>query len=292
MISLKILLPNIPFNKLRELEHITQRLIDSDLVEIIVLYGAYARSDFRPELYELQPKKCDFNFLVVTAGSEQKQALETAFNNATAFRDIPTEVQLVIETIDMVNRHLENEQFFFTDILHEGKILFDTERFKFAEAKTFTLTCRRELAQQEYTRWSERAYRFFETSEFHTAKGWYQLAAFDLQQAAELAYKTVELVFSQQMTEENYLNALRRRAVHFDLRMIEPFSQPYAVQQRLFEHLDFGYVGGRYMTEEEYPVTPGHLTYWKTEVQKLLEIMEVVCREKIERLRRSENNVL
>lgn len=290
MITLESLLPNIPANKLKELETVTQRIADSGNAEIIVLFGSYARGDFKPEYFIHQPKKSDFDLLIVTADKEKKEAIEAEFLNTYKFKDVVTLVQLVVETIDTVNRHLENKQFFYTDVKNEGKILYDSGRCKFAEAKTFTITERRKEAEADFNKWYTSAFQFHENSKFNIEKKWYQIAAFHLQQATEICYKTVQLVFSQYMEHEHYLHKLRRSAEIFDRRLSEPFPEDTTEQCRLFEHLDLAYIGGRYMSEEQYTVTKDQLDYWNTEVQKLLEITEIVCKEKIERMKEREHN--
>lgn len=288
MLSFSTLLSNIPANKLKELEIVVQRIADSGNAEIIHLFGSYARGDFKPELYEMQPKKSDFDLLIVTADKAKKEAIEAEFLSTYAFKDVVTLVQLVVETIDTVNRHLENNQFFYTDIAHEGKTLFDSGKVKFAEAKKFTITKRREVAEQEFAKWYKNANGFYLQHKHAINDNYFGIAAFNLQQAVEFAYKTVELVCSQYMPHEHYLSLLRRRAETFDLRMSEPFPQETKEQRHLFDHLDLAYIGGRYMSEEEYTVTKEQLDYWDVEVQKLLAITEVVCKEKIEKFRARE----
>jgi hypothetical protein len=56
----------------------------------------------------------------------------------------------------------------------------------------------------------------------------------------------------------------------------------------LFMRLNYAYIGGRYRSEEEFPVTEEQLDYWDAETQKLLVITETVCLDRIEDLKKTE----
>jgi uncharacterized protein Usg len=70
--------------------------------------------------------------------------------------------------------------------------------------------------------------------------------------------------------------------------MDEAFPRETREQSELFNHLNYAYIGGRYRTEEEFPVTGEHLDYWARETKKLLDTTETVCRERIEELKKIE----
>ena len=52
-------------------------------------------------------------------------------------------------------------------------------------------------------------------------------------------------------------------------------------EQELFDYLNFAYIGGRYRSEEEFPVTKEQLDYWSKEIRKLLDLTEIVCCDRI-----------
>ena len=56
----------------------------------------------------------------------------------------------------------------------------------------------------------------------------------------------------------------------------------------LFSHLNYAYIGGRYRSKEEFPVTNDQLDYWASEIKKLLDITETVCLDRIEDLKKIE----
>ena len=110
-------------------------------------------------------------------------------------------------------------------------------------------------------------------------------AAFNLQQTAEMCYKTVLMVFTRYIPQEHYLCILRREAAKIDNRVTILFPRNSEEEKYLFQHLDNAYIGARYMSEEEYPVSEQQVDYWAVEAEKLVELTEDICREKIETLK-------
>jgi uncharacterized protein len=286
MLSLKTLLPDIPENKLRELEIITQRIIDSGYAEIIQLFGSYARGDYKQETHPQQNNKSDFDILIVTLDQETKLKTESEFGNGTrAFNDIETVVQIIVEPIKVVNVNLQNSQFFFTDIKTEGKTLYSTKRVEFSTALPISHLRRREKAEIHYKYFIQEVRDFIKMGEVATELELFRKASFNYQHAAEFLYKTVEMVYSAYQPYEHYLETLRERAKKFDRRIDEPFPVQTEEEKFLFEHLDMAYIGCRYIEEELYSVSKEQLAYWKVEIEKLLVITEIVCKEKIEKLK-------
>jgi uncharacterized protein len=184
-----------------------------------------------------------------------------------------------------VNSNLEEGQFFFSDIKREGKILYTSGRYTLAEALDLSPTRRREIAEEDFGNWFKKAAAFHVWS--HDAQQG-QLAAFALQQAAEMCYTAAEMVFTHYNPYEHDLGILRNRAAKYDARMDEALPLDTPEHSALFMRLNYAYIGGRYRSEEEFPVTEEQLDYWDAETQKLLVITETVCLDRIEDLKKTE----
>lgn len=287
MISLTSLLPKLPSNKVKELELVTQRIIDSGNAEIIILFGSYARGDFKPESQFNERKRSDFDLLIVTADEETQKAVQIRFG-LYAFSFIDTVVQLVVEPIRDVNVRLENKHYFFTDIRKEGIVLYDSGKFKLAEPKPLPMEKRIELAEHNFKTGFKRATGFYRQFQHAIDDRDFEIAAFNLHQTVEFSYKTIELVFTEYMLNEHYLFMLRNHVKQFNARIDEPFPIHTEELKFLFQHLDLAYIGARYLIEDPkvtYDVTKEQLDYWSVEATKLLKITEEVCTEKIERMR-------
>ena len=285
MIQLNKILSHLPEIKIKELETITQRIVETEKAEIVVLFGSYARGN-----YKERGKKSDYDILVVTLDEDVRKGLRSKLRGI--FKDIGIPVQLIVETIDFVNRNLEERQYFFTDIKREGKVLFNTGKHQLADSKKLTPTRRREIAEEDFKEWYDAGDDFWDGYLNFRSKNRNLRASFMLQQVAEMCYTAIEMVFTHYNPHEHNLESLRERTLPFDRRIQDVFPYKTEEQQELFDYLNFAYIGGRYRNEEEFPVTKEQLDYWSKESKKLLDLTEMICKERIECLKEIENKKL
>jgi predicted nucleotidyltransferase len=282
MTDLTTILSYLPSDKIKDLETITQRIIDLGGAEIIILFGSYARGDYKEQRGENKGKKSDYDIFVVTSNSENRNKLRSELREI--FKDIGVSVQLIVEQISFVNDHLEEMQYFFTDIKREGKILFDSGKYELSNSKELTPIRRREIAEEDFEMWFGTAKKIMDSIRVD-----YKLAAFDLQQVAEMCYTAIEMVFTHYNPYEHNLEVLRNRVLLFDSRVNDTLPSETEEQQELFDYLNFAYIGGRYRSEKEFPVTKEQLNYWHKEVKELFVMTEIICKERIEGLKKIEH---
>lgn len=291
MIDLKNILSHLPENKIKDLEIITERITDTGKAEIIVLYGSYARGDYKEERGIHRGKKSDYDILVIISDCDNDTRNELRNELNRKFKDISVPVQLIVEKEYYVNSNLREKQYFFTDVKREGKILFDTKKLKLEEPpEELTSTKRREVAEKDFKEWYKQADGFFQMYESSIEKKLYQIASFNLQQVVEMCYTTIEMVLTHYNPYEHNLETLRERIIKFDGRIKEVLPYETEEQIELFDYLNFAYIGGRYRSEEDFPISKEQLDYWSEEAQKLLELTEQICKEKIELLKEIEKN--
>ncbi|NOQ28248.1 MAG: HEPN domain-containing protein [Bacteroidales bacterium] len=283
MIDLTKILSHLPDTKISELETITQRIVDTEKAEIVVLFGSYARGNYKEKRGKIQGKKSDYDILLVVSEYEIKKELSSELR--AVFTDISVHVQLIVEEINYVNSSLEEKQFFFTDIKREGKVLFNSGNFELSEFKELTPTRRREIAEEDFKQWFEKGINSYKKFDFCYKEKIYQEASFELQQTAEMCYTAIEMVFSHYNPYEHNLEILRKRVLQFDSRMKEVLPYETIEQKEQFDYLNFAYIGGRYRSEEDFPVTQEQLDYWRTEVKQLLVLTETICKERIDCLK-------
>jgi predicted nucleotidyltransferase len=283
VIDLTKILSHLPDTKIRELETITQRIIDTEKAEVVILFGSYARGNYKEKRGKIQGRKSDYDILVIVSEYETKKELQTELR--AVFKDISVHVQLIIEEIKDVNNSLEEKQFFFTDIKREGKILFNSGNFKLSDSKELTPTRRREIAEEDFKEWFRSATRFSEYAEFSNQKSHFQESSFMLQQVVEMCYTTLEMVFTHYNPYEHNLEILRERVLQFNSRIKEVLPYETKEQKELFDYLNFAYIGGRYRSEKDFPVTQEQLDYWRTEVKQLLDLTKTICEERIDCLK-------
>ena len=286
MIRLDKILAHLPAEKIEELETITNRIADTGKAEIVILFGSYARGSFREKRGQDSGKKSDYDILVITEEYDTKKQLGLALSGA--FSDLAVPVQLLIETIGFVNSNLEEKQYFFTDIKREGKILYNTGKHQLSDSLKLTPDRRREIAEEDFKTWFGEANNCWKDYQMCEENKMYKRSSFHLQQAVEMCYTAIEMVYSHYNPHEHNLEVLRNRVLEFDNRTKNAFPCETDQQKELFDYLNFAYIGGRYRSEEEFPVTGEQLKYWSEEAQKLLKITETICNQRIESLKEIE----
>lgn len=273
-------LTHLPADTVTELEAITQTIIETGKAEIIILFGSYARGDYKTQRGAIQGKKSDYDIFIVVAEYEQRKQLQQALHSA--FNDTRHPVQLIIEDIGFVNHKLEEQQYFFSDIKREGKVLFDSGKYQLSNAMELTATRRREIAEADFNQWFDEAKNFQHTANFAVNNKQLRHASFHFQQTVEMCYTAIEMVFAHYNPHEHNLSILRNRAHSFDSRINNAFPLDTSEQQDLFDHLNFAYIGGRYRSDSEFPVNQQQLDYWCCETKKLMDLTQVICNERIQ----------
>lgn len=283
MINLTQILKHLPSERISDLEHITQTIMDTNRVHIVLLFGSYARGDYKSKRGAKQGKKSDFDILVVTEDGSSKRKVVGELRNA--FTDSEIVVQTLVVTINAVNQALEENQYFYSDIKKEGIELYNSGHYDFATFKGLSPTRRREIAEEDFEKWYGDAEKAIKGFRFYISEkdlGW---ASFMLQQSVEMCYTAIEMVFSHYNTHEHNLLALRDRNVKYHIRLKGVFHYEDEEKKKLFDQLNYAYIGGRYKNEKEFPVDMDKIDFWKQETEMFLKLTEEICLERIERLR-------
>lgn len=108
MINLNEILSYLPDNNIHDLEIITRRILDTGRAEIIVLFGSYARGDYKEQRGKTKGKKSDYDILVIASDIPNRRELSSELREV--FKDIGIAVQLLVEYIEFVNSNLEERQ--------------------------------------------------------------------------------------------------------------------------------------------------------------------------------------
>jgi HEPN domain-containing protein len=120
--------------------------------------------------------------------------------------------------------------------------------------------------------------------EMPTDATWSNKAAFNLHQAAESAYACFLLVRTFHFPRSHNLKFLRSLAEDRDRRLVEAWPRETKLDRRRFELLKRAYVEARY--SDAYEIGAEDLNALAGAVSRLRQIVEEVCRERIDVLRR------
>ncbi len=277
---------HLPMNKREELERIVTTICEScNDVEMIILFGSYARGDWKEEA-DLKPErksghKSDYDILVVT--KEKSTAINTGIWNdikkKTADMDLSTHARIIAHDIQDINIKLAEGQYFYTDVKKEGCFLYDSRNYKLAQKQKLKPTDQKRIAQDYYDHWFETAKDFFMQYENAVKYKKNKNAAFQLHQATEASYKTILLVFTNYNPNEHLLGLLGEMAVEHNQSLEDIFPKETKKQEELFELLDYAYIGARY--DPDYKIAKEDLEYLSERVKLLLKITEEICEAKI-----------
>jgi uncharacterized protein len=279
----------LPQNKRDELQQIVGIIREHcPAAGMVILFGSYARGDWK-EQKDLAPDRksghpSDYDILVLTEDEYDCDSTElNTINNTCLNARLSATARVIHHDIGFMNRKLETGRYFFTDIVSEGRILFDDDSLTLSDEKVLTPVERLEIVQNDFDHWFERAYRFFEFYKMGMEKRWLKEGAFHLHQTAETAYKTTLIVFTNYIPDEHYLALLGERAAAIDPGLRDVFHGENSFEHEAFTALEYAYIGARY--DKRYVIDEASLIYLAERVELLLKHTEAVCRQKIAELR-------
>lgn len=308
MIDLKDKLQHLPADKIAGLEFITEKIVETGLAEMIVLYGSHARGDFKdgkikkvggmPTMF-----RSDYDLLVIVDKPDEKEQpdrrlsyFQPVFVGETSIKikdiikpylsEFPA--QVIVEQISRVNQLIEDRQFFFLDIQREGIELYNSGKCSFVEPpEKVSPKVRRQYAEDYFEMWFKQAMSFYNGTLDILKRGDFRLSAFMLEQVFEFCYKCVGYVFTHYAPDEHDLFKLRETAEKYESSLIKIFPIDKLSEKDDFDKLSRAYIGARYI--KDYEVDKSEIERWKTEAEKLLVATEHSCKAKIEILKQLEN---
>ena len=279
-------LDHLPKTKQDELGRLTTLLSAFKEVEMVLLFGSYARGNWVEDTYVEKgityEYRSDYDLLVVLTHEDlqQKFRIEDKVKaELTATSQVRTPVNLIFHGIKHLNQALRLGNYFFKDITKEGIVLYDSEKCKLATPKLLTPQESQQKAQEHFDQWFTSANEFMDYFETGLKKGNYCTAAFQLHQATERYYTTILLVFTDYRPKDHNLETLGIKVAMCDKRFAV-FPTQTEEEKRLFELLKRAYIDARYKMEE-YHITKGDLEYLSARVAELQQLTEDICLEKI-----------
>lgn len=286
-------LNHLPKLKQEELEKIIATIRSNcNDVEKIILFGSYARGNYKEKKDLAENRKSghvsDYDILVVTRNAIT--ALNTNLWHDISEKcrnlNLSADPRILTHDIEELNNKLSVGQYFYSDIREEGIIIFDARNFDFADRRKLNDEEIKKLQREYFEHWFGRAEGFFTTYEFNLSKAvdekqnlFTSLAAFNLHQATEHAYKTILLVFTLYNPNEHFLEILGKECEQYFPELKSIFPKTTEEEKDLFKLLEYAYIGGRY--DPKYKISKEDLEILASDVKKLLEITKRVCEQKI-----------
>ncbi len=276
-------LSHLPQIKQEQILQIVEIIKDVIPAEKIILFGSHAKGKQVDHKYQVKDGTTfeytsDYDILVVLKDIPQKLFnLESTIINKTQKYHAP--VNLEIHEIDYINKGLEIGEYFFTDIIKDGIVLYDNNNVQFVEARELTVEERKEKAQRYFYTWFPQAEAFVKGCKFFITEKELKIAAFNLHQASESLYYTVLLVFTDYKPKLHNLWKLRKKARPYSEDLFLVFQTDLIeYDNHLFDLLKRGYIDARY--KEDYLITEKELYDIIDKVTLMIPIVERICKKK------------
>jgi HEPN domain-containing protein/predicted nucleotidyltransferase len=270
------------------LREITERIREAVRPEMIILFGSYARGDWVVDHYTeggvFYEYISDYDILVV--GPPLGDADEDGAHKRDEKVEIRIEAALpksrasvIVHDIKYLNSRLEEGHYFFTDVVKEGVLLYDSGNYELAKARDLSNAERKKIAEQDFEHWFESASKFYETFREQVDKGWLKEPAFMLHQATERFYTALLLVHTGYRPKTHDLKKLDARSAAQVPDVIRVFPRVTPEEIERFKRLKKAYVGARY--KKDYEITREDLEYLGDRVRELRRLVEESCRRRI-----------
>jgi HEPN domain-containing protein/predicted nucleotidyltransferase len=282
-------LRHLSIKKQNEIQYVVDVLSRIDNVEMIILYGSYARGDFVEDTYAeghiVYEYQSDYDIHVIV--NDEHFASDTAVwhdvnQKIRLSHNVKTPVSVIVDDIFFVNEQLSLGRYFYSDIKKEGIKLFDTKNYKLAKVKKMTWQQKKSLAQIDYDLWNQKAEVAWSTYKFAIEHGHLAKAAFELHQTTECLLTTVLLVYTGYRPKSHDIEKFINQARPIDERFFTHFPQSSDEERRLFLMLKNAYIDARY--KRDYNVKQTELDYLAFHMNTFKTLIHEVCRGKIEKM--------
>lgn len=282
---MKTSLSHLPKTKQDQILKVVEIIKEVASPEKIILFGSYAKGNYVEHKYVggqgiIYEYTSDYDFLVVMKDSPQK-AYELDDAITTRAEKIGPPVNVEIHDIEFINEGLSFGQYFFSDIVREGILLYDKKTVGFVEPKVISSQEQKAIAEKYYSTWYPAGVEFLETVSFSLQRKKYKIAAFLLHQAVENFYYTVLLVFTGYKPKTHNLKKLRKQAKYLSEKLFLVFPiENNKKETHLFDLLKRGYIDARYRSD--YTITETELQLLINHVHDMKGIVETICIKKID----------
>lgn len=253
----------------------------------IILFGSYARNDWvdEPE----NGYQSDFDLLIVVSHEDLTDIADywyVAEDRIARDAGVGRPVNIIVHSLDEVNRALTRGEYFWTDIARDGVALYELPSHPLATPMPLSPADAYRMATEYRDHWLTLAAQSVRTFELQREEGqtatWLNDAAFTLHQATERLYVCFLLVRTLYFPRSHNIKFLRSLAEDKDARLVAAWPRETKQDRARFERLKRAYVEARYSAS--YAVTVDDLFALAHAVNELRAIVSAVCSERLEQL--------
>jgi uncharacterized protein len=283
---MKTSLAHLPEYRRKEMEEALQIIVETVSPEKVVLYGSHATGEWAEDRYVeghiLYDFESDYDILVVTKPGDIRKDYEITDQivNRCRYR-VP--VNVITHDMDYVNEQLRKGQYFFSDIIKEGILLYDAGNIEFEKPKELSVKESKAIAETDFNKWFTSANEFLIDAKNAYSRNSYKKSAFELHQATERMYNAIMLVYTGYKPKTHNLDKLRTFTKEFSKELYEIFPMNTKEEEHLFDLLQKAYIDARY--KDEYTINKNEVSTLLERIQTLQQITEAICTKKINSLK-------
>jgi predicted nucleotidyltransferase len=250
----------------------------------IILFGSYARSDWvdEPE----NGYQSDFDLLIVVNHEDLTDIAHywyVAEDRILRDADIQRPVNIIVHSLDEVNKSLKRGEYFWVDIARDGVVLYELPCHPLVTPMPLTSYDAWQMAEGYFGEWLKKIDSGIKLAEFAQMEKEDKDAAFLFHQATERAYICFLLVARLYFPRSHNIKFLRSLAEDIEPRLIEVWPRAVRAERRRFELLKRAYVEARYSAS--YTIEMADLDAIAASVRRLRDLVELICRERLAALR-------
>lgn len=301
----------LPREKQEDLKYLVNMILERiPHTEMIILYGSYATGkyveyDSRVEFGIRTTYMSDYDILVVTSGSKDKEVGqkldnieaiyyknhsisdmlyvgETGTMEAVSARntDKQTPVQFINEDIKKLNKDISDGRYFYSQIKDEGILLYDSKKYKLERRRKLRFEEIRKQAEEYYEEKIKRAEAFLKYAQYAFKDDDYRMVSFFLHQTFENLFYAVRLVYTLENNKMHnlvkLLASVRKYSDDFEKLF---FPGKTEEEKRLFNLVKVAYVEARY--NPGFVVTKADVEYLMSVAEQLFGLVKNLCSMRI-----------
>lgn len=279
-------LPQRTQEELTALLELVRKSVDN--CQMIILFGSYARGDYvlwdsKVEFGVHTSYQSDYDILIVTSGITKRveDKLHRVTNKYHEMFEHRRHVfpQFIVEHINTVNNNLETSQYFFTDIVKEGILLYDSGKYVLTKPRKLSFKEIKTIAEREFNGLYPYASNFLDLVKICLSKEQNKEAAFLLHQVCEKLYNCILMVFTNYRPKNHRIKELGGMVKRFSGELVAIFPLNTDAEKKSFDLLCRAYIEARYNID--FSISREQLEYLISRVEILKDVTEHLCKEKL-----------
>lgn len=254
-----------------KLEPLIKQIVTLLQIERIYLLGAVSAGVFTANIFVNGVNPVldvrEFQLFIICSDNEKRSSEELQELVEIKCGYIMPVTAIVIPA-KVFNQWLRKGHTLAQRVCQSNALLFDDAKTEFAKPPDYYIDDMRRRNRREFEAWSSKANEFFMGVDLYQSRTQYNVGAFLLHQAVELAYMAVIRLVTGYRSGTHNLDRMIRYAIPFCGAELNVFPRNNDKERRLFKLLQKAYIHGRY--KDDFEILEQDFLILRDRVKKLL----------------------